>query len=310
MGHVPPAAKSRASLPSPTLFLLLASVAMLLCVRGAQGRPAEEDEELVLPSLERDPGHDSTTRLSLEAFGQQLHLKLQPDSGFLAPGFTLQTVGRNPGSEAQHLDPTGDLAHCFYSGTVNGDPSSAAALSLCEGVRGAFYLQGEEFFIQPAPEVATERLVPAVPEEESPAPPQFHILRRRRRGSSGAKCGVMDDETLPTGDSRPENRDPRNQRPLRDPTQQGAGKPTGIRTHPLPPPPTHLNLYPPPFSTRRDLRACFSSSLDLKDSDQQWFRVVTPAPKMGDQTLLEQVFARIVNDLRKGRRLGIPADKG
>lgn len=174
MGHVQQAAKSRASLPSPTLFLLLASVAMLLCVRGAQGRPAEEDEELVLPSLERDPGHDSTTRLRLEAFGQQLHLKLQPDSGFLAPGFTLQTVGRSPGSEAQHLDPTGDLAHCFYSGTVNGDPTSAAALSLCEGVRGAFYLQGEEFFIQPAPEVATERLVPSVPEEESPAPPQFH----------------------------------------------------------------------------------------------------------------------------------------
>lgn len=311
MGHVQQAPKSRDSLPSPTLFLLLASVAMLLCVRGAQGRPAEEDEELVLPSLERDPGHDSTTRLHLEAFGQQLNLKLQPDSGFLAPGFTLQTVGRSSGSEAQHLDPTGDLAHCFYSGTVNGDPSSAAALSLCEGVRGAFYLQGEEFFIQPAPEVATERLVPAVPEEESRAPPQFHILRRRRRGSGGAKCGVMDDETLPTGDSRLESRDPRNQRPLRDPKQQGAGKPTGIKTHPLPPAPPHtLKSSSTSLLYESDLRAYFSSPLNLKDSDQQWFRVVTPTPEMGDQTLLEQVFARIVNDLRKGRGLGIPADKG
>lgn len=243
VGHVQRAAKSRSSLPSPML-LLIASVAMLLCVRGAQGRPAEEDEELVLPSLERSPGHDSTTSLRLDAFGQQLHLKLQPDSGFLAPGFTLQTVGRSPGSEAQRLDPTGDLAHCFYSGTVNGDPSSAAALSLCEGVRGAFYLQGEEFFIQPAPEVATERLVPAGPEEESPAAPQFHILRRRRRGSGGAKCGVMDDETLPTSDSRPpESQDPRNQWPLRDPTPQGAGKPTGIRIHP-PPKKTHIHTHP------------------------------------------------------------------
>lgn len=310
MGHVQQAPKSRDSLPSPTLFLLLASVAMLLCVQGAQGRPAEEDEELVLPSLERDPGHDSTTRLHLEAFGQQLNLKLQPDSGFLAPGFTLQTVGRSSGSEAQHLDPTGDLAHCFYSGTVNGDPSSAAALSLCEGVRGAFYLQGEEFFIQPAPEVATERLVPAVPEEESRAPPQFHILRRRRRGSGGAKCGVMDDETLPTGDSRLESRDPRNQRPLRDPKQQGAGKPTGIKTHPLPPAPPTLKSSSTSLLYESDLRAYFSSPLNLKDSDQQWFRVVTPTPEMGDQTLLEQVFARIVNDLRKGRGLGIPADKG
>lgn len=227
MGDVQRAARSRSSVSAHMLLLLLASITMLLCARGAHGRPTEEDEELVLPSLERAPGHDSTTRLRLDAFGQQLHLKLQPDSGFLAPGFTLQTVGRSPGSEAQHLDPTGDLAHCFYSGTVNGDPGSAAALSLCEGVRGAFYLQGEEFFIQPAPGVATESLAPAVPEEESSARPQFHILRRRRRGSGGAKCGVMDEETLPTSNSRPESQNTRNQWPVPDSTPQGAGKPSG-----------------------------------------------------------------------------------
>lgn len=236
------AAKSLSPLPVPTLWLLLASVAMLLSVRGAHGRPAEEDEELVLASLERAPGLGSTTSLRLDAFGQQLHLKLQPDSAFLAPGFTLQTVGRSPGSEAQRLDPTGDLAHCFYSGTVNGDPSSAAALSLCEGVRGAFYLQGQEFFIQPAPPVATERLVPGVPEEESAAQPRFHILRRRRRGSSGAKCGVTDDEIQPTSDSRPEGQNTQNRWSLRDPTPQSAGRPTGMSAPiPLPTrPPTPL----------------------------------------------------------------------
>lgn len=269
MGDFQQAARSRSSLSARMLLLLLASITMLLCVRGAHGRPTEEDEELVLPSLERAPGHDSTTRLRLDAFGQQLHLKLQPDSGFLAPGFTLQTVGRSPGSEAQHLDPTGDLAHCFYSGTVNGDPSSAAALSLCDGVRGAFYLQDEEFFIQPAPAVATERLVPAVPEEESTARPQFHILRRRRRGNGGAKCGVMDDETQITSDSRPESQNTRNQWPLRDPTLQGAGKSTGIRVPPNPP----FSVPPPnsgaPFSTRRDLGTHSKSPLDANDSDLQ-----------------------------------------
>lgn len=262
MGDVQRAASS---LSARMPLLLLASITMLLCVRGAHGRPTEEDEELVLPSLERSPGHDSTTRLHLDAFGQQLHLKLQPDSGFLAPGFTLQTVGRSPGSEAQHLDPTGDLAHCFYSGTVNGDPGSAAALSLCEGVRGAFYLQGEEFFIQPAPGVATERLVPAVPEEESSARPQFHILRRRRRGSGGAKCGVMDDETLPTSDSRPESQNIRNQWPLRDPKPQGVAKPSGIRVPPTP----NLSVYPLPFFTRRDLGTHSRSPLNANDSDLQ-----------------------------------------
>lgn len=246
------------SLTVPRL-LLLASAAMLLGVRGADGRPMEEDEELVLPSLERTPGHDSTTRLRLDAFGQQLHLKLQRDSGFLAPGFTLQTVGRSPGSEAQHLDSTGDLAHCFYSGTVNGDPSSAAALSLCEGVRGAFYLQGEEFFIQPAPSDATKRQVPGTPEEESAAPPRFHILRRRRRGNGGAKCGVTDEETLPTRDSRSESQNSQNHWPLRDLTPQSAGKPTGIRLLPFSDLPT---MYASGHTHSRSL-------LDLNDSGLQ-----------------------------------------
>ncbi|MBZ3871099.1 A disintegrin and metalloproteinase with thrombospondin motifs 1 [Sciurus carolinensis] len=219
-----PRSRSRSSQPAPML-LLLSAAAVLLIAPGAHGRPAEEDEELVLPALERAAGQE-TTRLRLDAFGQRLHLKLQPDRGFLAPGFTLQTVGRKPGPEAQRLDPTSDLAHCFYSGTVNGDPSSAAALSLCEGVRGAFYLQGEEFFIQPAPAAATERLAPAA-EEEPNERPQFHLLRRRRRGGGGAKCGVMDDETLPSRGAELEGEDLGAQWPLRDLEPQYVGQPTG-----------------------------------------------------------------------------------
>lgn len=107
----------------------------------------------MFPTVERASGL-RTAHLRLDAFGQQLSLELQPDRGFLAPGFTLQTMGRKPGLNAPGADPVGDLAHCFYSGTVNHDPSSAAALSLCEGVRGAFYLKGEEYFIQPAPAAA------------------------------------------------------------------------------------------------------------------------------------------------------------
>uniref|UniRef100_A0A8D2CYC6 ADAM metallopeptidase with thrombospondin type 1 motif 1 n=1 Tax=Sciurus vulgaris TaxID=55149 RepID=A0A8D2CYC6_SCIVU len=223
MGDPERAPRSRSSQPA-RMLLLLSAAAVLLIAPGAHGRPAEEDEELVLPALERAAGQE-TTRLRLDAFGQRLHLKLQPDRGFLAPGFTLQTVGRKPGPEAQRLDPTGDLSHCFYSGTVNGDPSSAAALSLCEGVRGAFYLQGEEFFIQPAPAAATERLAPAAAEEEPNERPQFHLLRRRRRGGGGAKCGVMDDETLRRVQN--EGEDLGAQWPLRDLEPQYAGQPTG-----------------------------------------------------------------------------------
>ncbi|XP_053421373.1 A disintegrin and metalloproteinase with thrombospondin motifs 1 [Nycticebus coucang] len=225
MGNAEWALRSWSSRPAPTL-LLLAAAAALLAAPGARGRPAEEDEELVLPALERAPGH-GTTFLRLAAFGRRLRLELKLDRGFLAPGFTLQTVGRRPEPEAPRSDPDGDLAHCFYSGTVNGDPSSAAALSLCQGVRGAFYLRGEEYFIQPAASAATERLAPAAAGEKPPAGPQFHLLRRRRRGGSVAKCGVTDDETLPARGAGPEGEEtgarwvPRDRAPLR------AGQPTG-----------------------------------------------------------------------------------
>lgn len=227
MGNAELARRFRGSQPAPALRLLLAAAAALLVVPGVRGRPAEEDEELVLPALERAPGRE-TTRLRLDAFGRELLLELQPDRGFLAPGFTLQTVGRRPGPNAPSPDPAGDLAHCFYSGTVNGDPSSAAALSLCEGVRGAFYLQGEEYFIQPAPAAATVRLTPAAAGEEPPAQPPFHLLRRRRRGGGGAKCGVMDDETQPSRGAGPDGQDAGAQWAPRDRAPQRAGRPTGI----------------------------------------------------------------------------------
>lgn len=223
MGNAKPARRPRGSRPAPALLLLAAASALpllllLLLVPGARGRPAEDDEELVLPALERAPGH-ATTHLRLDAFGRQLHLELQPDRGFLAPGFTLQTVGRRPGPDAPRLEPAGDLTHCFYSGTVNGDSSSAAALSLCDGVSGAFYLQGEEYFIQPAPAAAAG--------EEPPERPRFHLLRRRQRGGAGAKCGVTDDETQLAGGARPEHQDAGTQWPPRDPAPRRESQPTG-----------------------------------------------------------------------------------
>ena len=229
MGHAAPRVRGLQPVPSP--LLLLAAAAALLVVPGAHGRPAEEDEELVLPALERDPGL-RTAHLRLDAFGRQLSLELHLDRGFLAPGFTLQTVGRRPEPDVQRSDPVGDLAHCFYSGTVNGDPSSAAALSLCDGVRGAFYLQGEEYFIQPAPAAATLSLAPAAAAaaagEQQQARQQFHLLRRRRRGDGGAKCGVLDDETQLAGGAGPEGEDATVQWAPRDRAPQRPGHRTGI----------------------------------------------------------------------------------
>uniref|UniRef100_A0AAQ4RNW4 Peptidase M12B domain-containing protein n=1 Tax=Gasterosteus aculeatus aculeatus TaxID=481459 RepID=A0AAQ4RNW4_GASAC len=57
------------------------------------------------------------------AFERVLHLRLAPDSSFLA------------------LPGAADLRECFFSGTVNADPDSFAALSLCEGLRGGVLLR-------------------------------------------------------------------------------------------------------------------------------------------------------------------------
>lgn len=250
---------------SVLLLLLLAAAAAPLTVPGAHGRPAEEDEELVLPALERDPGHRDT-HLRLDAFGRQLSLELQPDRGFLAPGFTFQTVGRTQGPDAPSPDPVGDLAHCFYSGTVNGDPSSAAALSLCEGVRGAFHLQGEEYFIQPAPAAATVRLAPAAAGEGPPTRPQFHLLRRRRRGGGGAKCGVVDDETPLSKGAGPEGENAGAPWRPRDPAPPHAGQPTGIR-----PQKNFSRLtFHPPLSPHFLYETRLKTRLQFADGTETW----------------------------------------
>lgn len=122
----------------------------------------------------------------LDVFGEQLVLELEPDQTFLAPAFVFHVVG-SPDSEAVQEPRSGAEPGCFYSGTVNGEQHSAAALNLCHGLRGGFYFQGEEYFIQPLNSsgfVGTE-------EEE-------HAVRRRGRAAlaedGSSKCGVNEDE--------------------------------------------------------------------------------------------------------------------
>nr|XP_015217022.1 PREDICTED: A disintegrin and metalloproteinase with thrombospondin motifs 1 [Lepisosteus oculatus] len=122
----------------------------------------------------------------LEVFGQRMVLDLEPDQTFLAPGFTYQVVG-TPGTPVSGERTDSDSAAatgCFYSGTVNGDPGSGAALNLCSGLRGGFYLQGYEYFIQPHSSAEGEG--------------ELHLIRRRNTGSlageGASKCGVNEEE--------------------------------------------------------------------------------------------------------------------
>ncbi|XP_062982800.1 A disintegrin and metalloproteinase with thrombospondin motifs 1 [Elgaria multicarinata webbii] len=179
--------------------LVLSALLLCLAARGSP-RQLQEEEELVVPvrldsvvgqQQQQQPGGADGRLYRLDAFGERLSLELQPDSSFLAPDLTLQYVGSRPQNEvAASEHPVGaDLASCFYSGTVNGDLDSAVALSLCGGMRGAFYLRGVEYLIQPA-------------NVSHPQGEQLHVLQRRLRKSArqggDAKCGVTDD-SYPAG---------------------------------------------------------------------------------------------------------------
>ncbi|XP_056158098.1 A disintegrin and metalloproteinase with thrombospondin motifs 1 [Lampris incognitus] len=124
----------------------------------------------------------------LDVFGMELLLQLEPDQTFLAPGFVFSVVG-SPGAALPEMEESDGGAEpgCFFSGTVNGDERSAAALNLCHGLHGGFYLLGEEYFIRPLNASGARSTEDDV-----------HIVRRRRRASfaeeGSSKCGVNEDE--------------------------------------------------------------------------------------------------------------------
>lgn len=138
------------------------------------------------PSPEEKEKEAEMRGYRLDVFGKELFLQLEPDQTFLAPGFVFSLVG-SPESDPTPEPKSGAEPGCFYSGTVNGEEHSAAALNLCHGLRGGFYFQGEEYFIQPLNSSDFQG------SEED-----VHLIRRRGRAAlaeeGSSKCGVNEDE--------------------------------------------------------------------------------------------------------------------
>lgn len=125
----------------------------------------------------------------LSAFKQEFYLHLTRDSSFLAPG----SLQPDSDSSASNTYIPADLSDCFYSGDVNTDPDSFAALSLCNGLRGGFFYDGMEYFIS---QTRTEDAA-AAPEDRSTFDKPHVITRKRRAAHSGgnftSRCGVPPD---------------------------------------------------------------------------------------------------------------------
>lgn len=180
------------------LLRVCLAIIATLCVGAAHGA---WEESVVVPvrldpttptepwrtlSVEEQQKQAERREYRLEAFGRDLVLQLEPDQTFLAPGFVFHMVG-SPDPDPTPEPKSGTEPGCFYSGTVNGEEHSAAALNLCHGLRGGFYLQGAEYFIQPL----NSSLLAGTEEN-------VHMIRRRSRATlaeeGGSKCGVNEDE--------------------------------------------------------------------------------------------------------------------
>uniref|UniRef100_A0A8C7XM70 ADAM metallopeptidase with thrombospondin type 1 motif 15 n=1 Tax=Oryzias sinensis TaxID=183150 RepID=A0A8C7XM70_9TELE len=113
-----------------------------------------------------DRARDAQVAFKLSVFKQDFFLHLAPDPTFHA------------------LDgpPPARTRPCFYAGHVNADPDSLAALSICGGLRGAFSIDGVEYFIAPQRGDPQERI---------------HVITRRwSRAHERSRCGVSPDSNL------------------------------------------------------------------------------------------------------------------
>lgn len=176
-------------------MLLLGILTLALAGRPAGG--SDSDQEVVVP-IRLDPdingrhyyrrgpedSGDQGLIFQIAAFQEDFYLHLTPDAQFLAPAFATEYLG----DSLQELAASAlDLRRCFYSGDVNAEPDSFAAVSLCGGLRGAFGYRGAEYVIRPLPNASA----PAAQSNSQGA----HLLQRRAArgrasGDPASRCGV------------------------------------------------------------------------------------------------------------------------
>uniref|UniRef100_A0A3B4VJ60 ADAM metallopeptidase with thrombospondin type 1 motif 9 n=1 Tax=Seriola dumerili TaxID=41447 RepID=A0A3B4VJ60_SERDU len=126
----------------------------------------------------------------ISAFGQNYHLNLTLDSGFIAPFYTVTILGvprgdnitdfATDGAVEEEEEEDTELRHCFYKGHVNAQAEHAAVISLCSGLLGTFRSPEGEYFVEPLHSYQGEHY-----EEEHTKP---HIVYRKsapKKQSSG-----------------------------------------------------------------------------------------------------------------------------
>lgn len=160
---------------------------VLMLLHHAWALPVQtSDFQEVVPVWMASPldgeGHVS---FSVAAFGKEFVLRLVPDASFLAPRLKIQHVGRDKPAGSLAEEEAGRVRRCFYSGTVNSQPDSLVAVSLCQGIHGSFLVDGDKYLMQPQGNHSGDPLL------------QVHQLQKQGWGNEAA-------EDMPRGEAQAE----------------------------------------------------------------------------------------------------------
>eukprot|EP00059_Ciona_intestinalis_P001979 XP_002121984.1 A disintegrin and metalloproteinase with thrombospondin motifs 4 [Ciona intestinalis] len=85
----------------------------------------------------------------IPAFGKDLLVRLEKDNSLVAPSFTTSYSYSNETVNDMNTFKQPLLRHCFYKGTVLGEPESQVALSICDSLTGSIYTDSAHYMIKP-----------------------------------------------------------------------------------------------------------------------------------------------------------------
>lgn len=186
---------------------------LLLCVTDAALCAPFESEDVLPVRARRSSGgrlwkrSEEQPRFLLSAFGKDMTLTLVPDTGFLAPSFSIQRLRASgaavPRTSVNRTEESVEqLRGCFYSGTVDGEQDSLVSVSLCSGIHGSFITGGAEYLIEPK--------VRGAPRPD-PAE-QLHVIKRRTFSRSHRVPILFDRAAAETRGGGGARREPRRRR--------------------------------------------------------------------------------------------------
>ena len=122
----------------------------------------------------------------IDAFEEELLLRLKPDKDLLAPSFTT-TYSWSNRTTADDRRPTKSFNGCFYKGEVIGKPKSRVALSICGSLTGSIEIDKHSYLITPLKKFFSK------PDDNGLIP---HSIQRRSIGpkkknkKTVSSCGV------------------------------------------------------------------------------------------------------------------------